>query len=114
MTKRALFAAMIGICLAAITSGALPDVQAQGRRPVAGPYAPSPVDVPSPVTVPGIVPPAATAPSSPSIVTPQGNAGQMGGQAQRPPTTLQPLPSPNGDCRAYPGVPAGQKAPPPC
>jgi len=110
MTKRALFTVTIGLCLVAAAGGAAPDVQAQGRRPVTGPSVPSPVEVPSPVTVPGIVPPAATAPPPPSIVAPQGNAGQV----QRPPTTLQPLPSPNGECRAYPGVPAGQKAPPPC
>ena len=113
MTKRALFTMAIGICLAAAAAGAVLDAQAQGRRPVTGPYAPSPVDVPSPVIVPGIVPPAATA-HPPSIVTPQGNGGQIGGQAQRPPPSTQPLPSPNGECRTYPGVPAGQKAPPPC
>lgn len=109
MTKRALFTVL---CLVAAVGTGL-DAQAQGRRPVTGPYVPSPVDVPSPVTVPGSVPPAATTPP-PSIVTPQGNGGQMGGQVQRPPTSVQPLPSPNGECRAYPGVPAGQKAPPPC
>ena len=109
MTKRALFAVTIGICLAAAATGAAPSAQAQGRRPVTGPYVPSPVEVPSPVTIPGLTPPAAATPP-PSIVTPQGS----GGQVQRPPTTLQPLPSPNGECRAYPGVPAGQKAPPPC
>lgn len=108
--RRILFVTAIGICLAAAAAGVALDAQAQGRRPATGPYVPSPVEVPSPVTVPGIVPPAATAPPPPSIVTPQGNGGQM----QRPPTTLQPLPSPNGECRAYPGVPAGQKAPPPC
>ncbi len=107
--KRALFTATIGLCLVAAAGGAAPDVQAQGRRPVAGPYVLSPVEVPSPVTVPGITPPAASAPP-PSIVVPQGN----GGQAQRPPTYVQSLPSPNGECRTYPGVLAGQKAPPPC
>lgn len=113
MTKRALFTVTIGICLAAAAVGAAPDALAQGRRPVTGPYVPSPVEVPSPVTIPGLTPPAAATPP-PSIVTPQGTTGQMGGQAQRPPPSAQPLPSPNGECRAYPGVPAGQKAPPPC